>query len=61
MIKQKYKYADLAQLPHTDTVLQKLPVEVKDWRKACLGTNGAMSCPSATYCVHLLPTCKQNF
>jgi hypothetical protein len=34
MIKQKHKYADLAQLPHTDTVLQKLPVEVKDWAQS---------------------------
>ena len=34
MIKQKHKYAGLAQLPHTDTVFQKLPVEVKDWAQS---------------------------
>ena len=61
MIPEKNRDADLAQRRHTDIVLEKLPIEVKHWAKACLGTSGAMSCPSATYCAHLLPTRKQNF
>ena len=34
MMKQKYKYADLSQRPHTDTVLEKLPVEVNKWAES---------------------------
>ena len=34
MMKQKYKYADLSQRSHTDSVLEKLPVEVKDWAES---------------------------
>jgi len=60
MMKQKYKYADISQRPHTDTVLEKLPVEVKNWAES-LPWNQRRYCPSATHCVHLLPSCKQNF
>jgi len=34
MIKQKHKYADLSQRLHTDAMLEKLPVEVKDWAES---------------------------
>ena len=34
MIEQKSKYADLYRGSHTDTVLEKLPVEVKDWAES---------------------------
>ena len=34
MIKQKSKYADFYRGSHTDTMLEKLPVEVKDWAES---------------------------